>query len=1463
MLAADDHEPVENNGAVPDEISREVNPRVKDALSKWMTDTGTTLDFDQWITPGLSGALLATVVLNSPGRAAHGVLMKVCPPGRMTGKEAERHAEALVAAPNFADHLVTQPVPPVTGKGGWVVMFQDVAGGSLRTIRPLSTMRSDLPKTTATIVRSILSDWNPTARTTKQKPVPFFREHLGTRSEKGGPLDQFAQKIMYTPSTGTALPLWVRVGTGDVVPNAVAWARSDAWLEDLGTEHLMVVVGCAHGDLHADNVLVPQKPFPDPLSYRLIDLAAYNSNAPLARDPSHLLLSILVNEVAELTEIKRQAVSEFLIDPSSSGSEHLLVAGVLSLAKSIREVGEGFASELGLLDHWQDQTLVSLAANALLFAIRLTDPSMQQWCLELSCTALGRFCARRDVASPAQAPLARITGTQGPIAVDTARALEDLAAACDDWAATRTTILVLDSSGLTPEARAKISALHWKVVVDLNPSTNVDGGWACAACVPGDRRLFTNDQTPFFGRSSTVWLAGAGLSDADQVGPDQDLRRWRQKHFRFISNAINTVAQVSSHPATVVCMGEPRSAERAVVEACVDALGERVRVVVVAASDYGVLSEYGADTIRCDPSNLLQVVPDKPAAVNATRAATLPGHDGRVPLSPDLVSRYADSMDLLHSEVGAMGQRDVEPGAFYKGRPITWYELDLELDVDRRSTSELVNDVLRPSLTQRNTLRVMLTHTPGAGGTTMARRAAWNLKDEHPTVYVRGDVDESVFVQAVSELAQLCDTSVLVVVELVPGVTVRNVFEALRANTVPVVLLITTRRSVASPGAETDTETSSETDRRHRSVHVGSLGRSQERLEMAHRFADLAPQRSAELLELAARPSDNNVPFFYALTAFGADFEGLQGYVAQFLVDLSEQEREIIILISMCHRFCGVPVPAELFAELLDLPPSAEVDLTKEIAPALRDLLIEDPERAWRSTHSLIAEEVLKQVLSPAEGTPGREDWKASLPGWCLRLIDEAATIFGRRLPADMKSIIDRLFTVRESREFVEIEGVSNRYTDLMQALSSPGRLQILKALVSAFPEEPHYWAHLGRLLSYDAGDFAAALAAADRAIALSPKDPLLHHMRGMVFRNEMQTRIHAHTHDDVAQREGQVLDLCQSAGDAFRRVSELNDATEYGHIALAQANIEVIEYGYGLSASTKYAQFLALPTVSRYRDLLADAEESLEAAREIRGSDRASYVAETTEIRLRSLYDDYSALLQGWRSLLDRADLAKPPIRRRLARAYRNRAGSWCKASPRDVQRAVGLLEENLLDNPRDARSLLEWLRAARFANASLDQAADLVAGWARAESSREALFYDYVVSYLLAMDGQNAAVAEYQSKVERCRDRAACFGNRRFAYEWLGRGSGLERLVHHSDLPAWERRSGTPAPPILLRISGRVQSITKPTVGTIDFGHGLHAFVVPSTSGLLRGRDENKRVTAVVGFRYDGPRAFVQKPA
>lgn len=711
------------------------------------------------------------------------------------------------------------------------------------------------------------------------------------------------------------------------------------------------------------------------------------------------------------------------------------------------------------------------------------------------------------------------------------------------------------------------------------------------------------------------------------------------------------------------------------------------------------------------------------------------------------------------------------------------------------------------------------------------------------------------------ELAQLCDTSVLVVAELVPDSTLRSVFEALRASSIPAVLLITTRRG-SSRGKQVPSN-NSEGERRYRSQHVGALASRAERQEMARRFSELAPDRGAELFELAARAGDNNVPFFYALTAFGAEFQGLRSYVEQFMTDLSDVEREVAIFISMSHYFCGVPVPADLFAESLNVPLSESVRLDREITSTLAALLVEEPKGAWRTSHSLIAEEILRQLLAPSVSAPGSEDWKAALPTWSLQLIDLTANVFGQRLPNDMKVILDRLFTTRESRDSLDIETPANAtYTELMQNVSSPGRIQILRELVSAFPDEPHYWAHLGRLLSYDAGDFVEALDAMDRAISLSPKDPLLHHMRGMVFRNEMRARIRDRS-GSAAGKEEEVLALCQSAGDAFRAVSELDDTTEYGHIALAQTNISVIEFGYGVSGCSKYAQFLARPSAGSYRDLLAEAEGSLEEAREIRGSDRASYSSERAENQLKELYDDYSGLLQGWRNLLERADLAKPPIRRRLARAYRNRAGSWRKAPIKDVRQAVSLLQENLKDNPRDSRSLLEWLWAARFTDASLDQAADLVGGWASSEGTREALFYDYVLSFLLAMSGQSAAVADYQRKLERSRERAAWFGNRRFPYEWLGEGSGIAGLVHHSDLAGWDRRSGSPEPTVLRRVPGRVKSINKPTAGAISIANGLEVFMNPSASGLLRGSDENEQVTALIAFRYDGPMAFnVQKP-
>ena len=68
--------------------------------------------------------------------------------------------------------------------------------------------------------------------------------------------------------------------------------------------------------------------------------------------------------------------------------------------------------------------------------------------------------------------------------------------------------------------------------------------------------------------------------------------------------------------------------------------------------------------------------------------------------------------------------------------------------------------------------------------------------------------------------------------------------------------------------------------------------------------------------------------------------------------------------------------------------------------------------------------------------------------------------------------------------------------------------------------------------------------------------------------------------------------------------------------------------------------------------------------------------------------------------------------------------------------------------------------------------------------------LYYDYILAVLQVFEGRDSVRYEAQRKIERCRERAAAFGNRRFSYEWLGQGTGLEMLVHYTDLPpVWDR--------------------------------------------------------------------------
>ena len=337
--------------------------------------------------------------------------------------------------------------------------------------------------------------------------------------------------------------------------------------------------------------------------------------------------------------------------------------------------------------------------------------------------------------------------------------------------------------------------------------------------------------------------------------------------------------------------------------------------------------------------------------------------------------------------------------------------------------------------------------------------------------------------------------------------------------------------------------------------------------------------------------------------------------------------------------------------------------------------------------------------------------------------------------------------------------------------------------------------------------------------------------MRGMIYRRRARDLIAANRRtEDARAAEPDVLAATELALSDFHRAQELEDDVEHGFVAAIQLAVTALEYGRLVSGGGTFGEFLARPGSSAYRQLLQEAEDALDSIREIRAGDQLSRYAATAEAELRRVYDNYSALLQGWRNLLDRRDVVKAPIRRQIARIYELRAGNWRSAGRDDRRQAISLLDENLRDNPRDTRSLLDWIRVARFEDVSLDRAIELLSY--SDEASRDALYYDYVAAALAALSGRESAVAEYGVKLERSRERATGFPNRRYNYEWLGHGDGLGALVHHSDLRTWNRRADENDPPLLRRVEGRIQSIRRPQTGSLDVA-GLAIFFTPRPRG------------------------------
>ena len=1000
--------------------------------------------------------------------------------------------------------------------------------------------------------------------------------------------------------------------------------------------------------------------------------------------------------------------------------------------------------------------------------------------------------------------------------------------------------------------------VNWSFVVDLDPESDQTGllkaihsrleaRRSIHLVVKGDRPTLNFDRGAY-------WFFGRGLASSGRLPDSGSWLEWRQEYGNEVREQIVGVAKASMPtPVTVVVFwyGDGLADHlQSIFEYNLDAYGSSV--------DFVILTDNPADTrpvaarmdCRLIPIPLhhicsgLETILVRENYPNSDRVI-LPSSSGApISLEPSDVNWIEEEIELVHINAGVAGDSERDTGRdFLKGNEITWYELGLRYDVERDQTQRLLRQV-EGDLSRRREVRINLYHAPGAGGTTVARRIIWDLHQSYPCGVLRRTKPRET-IERLQHIVSLTGQPMVIIADGgdVSGRELDELFEYIKAYHLPVVILQVLRRFEPQTRGE-------------RTIFLNSQLSPAECQRFAYILAREMPERTAALDRLTTNEPDRfRTPFYYCLQAFGEDFILLDSYVSSRLGQLTEVQRRILGILSIAHHYGQKSVPAQAFGNILGIPANRRVDLSESLSDKGLDLVVESGKAEWRTSHDLIATEVLRQLLWPSSND--RVLWRQNLSSWA---IDFAHFCRGDGpVPSDaMLEIARRTFVYRDNVELLGTERSGTRqFAQLVGEIPvKEGRLEVLRTIAEEYPEEAHFWAHLGRFYAIEMKDYQRAIECIDRALGLQPDDPVLHHMKGMGLR--------WHTIEMIEQRAdlSEVVILAKQASESFEMARQKNPDDEHGYISEVQLISRVLDY-----AGTQHPQgltgYLAMQSTDSFvQGGLERSEDLLEQVRRNREGEGPSSYEQDCRGRLDSLYGKHDQALQVWDNLLQRRDVYSPPIRRQIVWTYLARRGrAWDDLSERELERAEVLLEANLNEEPNNDRDMRMWIQAVRRVPRppSIESVIEKVAYWQANTGSIDATYYLYVLNAVLALEGSLLARDSVMQHLEECRNRVRLRRNRTKSFEWAGPGVGLSKLVHHSRLGDWDRSSDfwMNVQP-LSAVTGRIAGIRGSEAGQITVPGGMSAFFVPAKGGYARGRSENQAVEFYLGFSYDGLRAW-----
>jgi hypothetical protein len=288
---------------------------------------------------------------------------------------------------------------------------------------------------------------------------------------------------------------------------------------------------------------------------------------------------------------------------------------------------------------------------------------------------------------------------------------------------------------------------------------------------------------------------------------------------------------------------------------------------------------------------------------------------------------------------------------------------------------EDIRDLLKSS---KKLQRFDLFHEPSAGGSTVARRIAYNIgTKDYPTVIVHKHHRIETYEGLIKLYSLTGDKPILAVIEEAQ-VSLQEVIELERqfSNEHKKVVVLYVRRII---------ENIPDVTSKNRTI-TSSLD-DYEQHDFEEAFGDRNPERKSAIQRIktqyTGKEKDFITPFIYGLTAYEEKFLQIESYVAEILSKITSQPvKKTVGFISLIGRYTNTPVSEVVFYRLLGIEVFEKVGKLEQDSAVKR--LLKRPSndsKSWEIRHILIANEVCAQLLSGGR-LERKKVWRTALKNW-------------------------------------------------------------------------------------------------------------------------------------------------------------------------------------------------------------------------------------------------------------------------------------------------------------------------------------------------------------------------------------------------------------------------------------------------------------------------------------------------